>query len=234
MKNLRKLIAALLVAAMTATLFTTFASAKVNTKPLTDNETLTLAKKALEDSDKDALYTGKVDDPVLIYYGSQFFTRPFTVAKWASDPKKQKKTKNMQDLGIGIVSDVDGTFAGAYGAKTIQTMQNGLRDLIEGVDSAPDEFSRAVAKKLPIVSESQTMIGPVGQIVMKAVLLPAYIATNVAALAFVFVGGGSALVVIFGLTGILSPVLAVMEGPQTMEQFFKDLNEIEHAVQKAK
>lgn len=234
MKSIRRLIAAFLVAVMTAALFSTMASAKVNTKPLTDNEALTLAKDALENSDKDALYTDSVKDPVLVYYGSQFFTRPFTLAKWASDPKKQKKTNHMQDLGIGIVSDVDGTFVGAYGAKTIQTMQNGLRDLIEGVDSAPDELSNAIAKKVPIVSESQTMIGPVGQIVMKAVLLPAYLATNVAALAFVFVGGGSALVVIFALTGILSPVLAVMEGPQTMEQFFKDINEMEQAIKNAK
>ena len=159
--------------------------------------------------------------------------------KWLTDNKKQKSPTykgSLQDLSVGIVADLGNFYAKNYLSKTLTTLEDTSYDIGEGVKKAPDEIVDKIATKTkaPIVSDLYEMTGPAGKIAMMAVLFPGYLATNAGALVFVLVGGGVALAVIFGLTGVMSPLLAIKEGPRVIEQFFRDINEMENAVDAAK
>ena len=237
MKTIRKVIAAFMIAVMAATVLSTTAFAASEQKKST--QMVKFAKQALEQADTDDLYTGTIDDPILIYYGSQPFTQPFTLVKWLTDNKKQKSPTykgSLQDLSVGIVADLGNFYAKNYLSKTLTTLEDTSYDIGEGVKKAPDEIVDKIATKTkaPIVSDLYEMTGPAGKIAMMAVLFPGYLATNAGALVFVLVGGGVALAVIFGLTGVMSPLLAIKEGPRVIEQFFRDINEMENAVDAAK
>lgn len=235
MKTTKKLIAAFLAMVMAVALFSNTAFAA--SKKTTSDKAVALAKQSLESLDTDQLYTGSVDDPILVYYASQPFSYPFTLLKWGLDNKKQQKPTykgNMQDLSVGIVSSLAGFYGKNYLSKTLTTLKDASKDISDGLKNGPDELVAKAAKKAPIVSDLYELTGPAGKMTLQAVLLPGYLATNAGALAFVLIGGGAALVVIFGLSGILSPLLAIKEGPRTIDQFFRDLHEMEVAVDAAK
>lgn len=236
MKHFNKVVAALLVAVLSVCLFSTAAFA-ASENDRTGAKTVALAKKALEDIDTDDLYTGNIDDPVLVYYASQPFTQPIAFLNWMTDAKKRQSPDfegTMQDLGVGVVSRLGGYFAKNYASKTLTTLQDASYDIADGLKNAPADLTEKLDKYAPILSDVYKMTGPVGEITLQAVLLPGYLATNAGALAFVLIGGGAALVVIFGLTGILTPLLALEQGPQTIDQFFRDLNEFDQAMDAAK
>lgn len=234
MKTTRKLIAALLAMVMVVALAsnTAFAASKKDTS----DEMVALAKESVENIDTDKLYTASVDDPILVYYASQPILHPFTLLKWATshDEKQPDYEGNMQDISVGVVSSLAGFYAKHYASKTLSTLKDASSDIADGLKNGPDELVGKVGKKAPIVSDLYTLSGPAGKLMLQAVLLPGYLATNAGALAFVLVGGGAALVIIFGLSGILSPLLALKEGPQTIDQFFRDIHEMEVAVDAAK
>ena len=235
MKTTKKLIAALLATVMAVALFsnTAFAAGKQTAS----DKAVALAKRTVENVETDQLYNGDVDDPILVYYASQPFTYPFTLLKWGLDNKKQKKPDyqgNMQDLSVGVVSSLAGYFGKNYVSKTLSTLKDSSQDIADGLKNGPDELVGKAAEKAPIVSDVYKLTGPVGKMTIQAVLLPGYLATNAGALAFVILGGGVALLVIFGLSGVLSPLLAYKEGPRTIDQFFRDLHEMEVAVDAAK
>lgn len=235
MNSIRKVIAALMVAVLTVAMASTAAFA-VEEENRSD-ELVALAKDALEDIDTDDLYTGTIDDPILVYYGSQPFTQAFTLLKWLTSNDKRNQpdfTGSIQDLSVGIVSDLAGFYAKNWASKTLTTLKDASSDIADGLETGPDKVVKKVSKVVPVASDIYELSGPAGKMAMQAVLFPGYLATNAGALAFVLVGGGAALVVIFGLSGILSPLLALKEGPRIIEQLFRDINEMEHAVQAAK
>lgn len=234
MKTTKKLIAAFLAMVMAVALFsnTAFAASR---QSISDRN-VALAKRTVENLDTDQLYNGDVNDPILVYYASQPFTYPFALMKWGLDNKKQKRADyegNMQDLSVGVVSSLAGYFGKNYVSKTLSTLKDASSDISDGLKNGPDELVGKASKKAPIVSDIYELTGPVGKMTLQAILLPGYLATNAGALAFVLVGGGVALLVIFGLSGVLSPLLAYKEGPRTIDQFFRDLHEMEVAVDKA-
>lgn len=235
MKTLRRVVATLLVAVMAATVFSTMAMAA--DRKSAGDKAVAKAQKQLLAIDNERFYTGDVDDPILIYYASQPFTQPFTFLKWYLDHNKQQKPDyegHLKDIGYGVVSDLGGYYAKNYLSKTLETLNDASSDIADGLKTGPDKLVKKVAKKVPIVSDLYTISGPAGKMTLQAILLPGYLATNAGALAFVLVGGGVALAVIFGLSGILSPFLALREGPQTIDQFFRDIHEMEVAVDAAK
>lgn len=235
MKTMRRIVATLLVGVMTALVFSSTAfAAKAESR---SDRSVAIAKKAVESLDTDDLYNGSIDDPILVYYASQPFTQPFTALKWGLDHKKQQEPTykgSMQDITYGVVTNLGGFFAKQYISKTLSTLKDASADIADGIKNGPDELVGKVGKKVPIVSDLYTLSGPAGKMTLQAVLLPGYLATNAGALAFVLVGGGAALAVIFGLSGILSPLLVLKEGPQTIDQFFRDMHEMEVAVDAAK
>lgn len=231
MKKSRKVFAVLMVAVMAFTVFSTTAFAA--SMRSSSDRLVSLAKQSIEGVDTDDLYTGSISDPVLVYYASQPFSAPFAIANYALNNKNRSKPTfqgRAQDLTVGVVSSLAGFYAKNYASKTLTTLQDASNDIIDGLKNGPDELVGTVAKRVPIVSDLYTLSGPAGKLTIQAVLLPGYLATNAGALAFVLAGGGVALVVLFGLSGILSPGLAVKEGPQAIDQFFRDINEMDLAL----
>ncbi|MBO7681599.1 MAG: hypothetical protein J6T17_02460 [Clostridia bacterium] len=236
MKKFRKVFAVLMVAVMAFTVLSTTAFA-ASRRTYSSDRLVSLAKDSIEGIDTDDLYTGSVSDPVIVYYASQPFSAPFAIANYAMNRNNRNKPTfqgRAQDLTVGIVSSLAGFYAKNYASKTLSTLQDSSKDIADGLENAPDELVGKAAKRAPIVSQIYNMTGPVGKVTIQAILFPGYLATNAGALAFVIAGGSAALLVIFGLSGILSPGLAVKEGPQAIDQFFRDINEMDQALKAVK
>lgn len=234
MNSIRKVIAALMVAVLTVAMASTAAfAAEEQTR---SDKLVNIATDALENVKTGRLYSGTVSDPVLVYYGSQPFSQPLAAFKWASSSIKQDDPDyigSLQDLSVGIVSNLAGFFAANYLSKTVTTLQDTVKDIAEGLENAPDDLNNSVKKIAPVTSNLYTIKTPEGKMLLQATLLPGYLATNAGALAFVLFGGGAALVVIVALSGVLSPLLLLKEGPRVIGQLQRDFAELDQAVDAA-
>ena len=234
MNSIRKVIAAFMIAVLTVAMASTAAFA-VEEQNRSD-EMVGLAKDAVESIDTGDLYTGTINDPILVYYGSQPFSHPFAMARWATNTEKQQApdyTGSVQDLSVGIVSNLAGFFGKNFASKTVTTLQDVILDIADGLENAPENVSKSVRKIAPVTSALYEVKTPEGKLLLQGALLPGYIATNVGALAFVLVGGGVALVVIFALSGVLSPLLLLKEGPRVIGQLERDFAEMNQAIDSA-
>ena len=209
MKQFKKVIAALLVAVLSVCMLSTAAFA-ASEKDLSEERTVALAEKALKQVDMKDLNASTLENPVLIYFGSQ----PRVKADYAG---------TQQNLPVEVAAEIGVHFAKSYVEKTLVTLQTAANDTVEGLQTAPETLVQEFDEKAPAVSEVYRATGPAGEVALRAVLLPGYLATNAGTLAFVFVGGGAAFVIIFALTGILSPLIAVTEGPRVVAQLLRDL-----------
>ncbi len=231
MKSIRKVMAALMAVVMSVALFSTTAFAAESNKKSTD--LVAIAKEAVESIDTDDLYTGNIEDPTLVYYASQPLLHGLSMFFFLGDignTKSPDYVGQLQDISVGVVSDLGGFYAKQYLSKTLTTLTDAANDIKDGLETAPDEIVDSVSKYVPIASDLYELSGPAGKLSIQAVLLPGYLATNVGALAFVLVGGGAALVVIIGLSGVLSPALALVEGPEFVNQLLHDMGELEHGL----